>query len=150
MLSRRSWVAEASPSLAAAILKVYSYAGCGTCRKALAWLRDRGITPQLIDITTTPPSRPELEQALRQLGDRRRLLNTSGQSYRALGSERVRAMSDDQVLDALCSDGRLIKRPVLVTAEGVMTTGFRPEEWEVLLEPAASERQADQPEAVPN
>jgi arsenate reductase len=116
---------------------LYSYASCGTCRKALAWLRERSIHPEVIDITLNPPSRTLLEQALQVLGDRKRLFNSSGQSYRALGADRVRAMSDSEALDALAADGRLIKRPLLVTADGRITTGFRSEEWETLLPLAA-------------
>ena len=113
--------------------RLYSYRACGTCRKALAWLAERGIEPELIDITLTPPSRAELEQALTQLGQRSRLFNTSGQSYRALGAARIKAMDDNQALEALAADGKLVKRPLLITAEGRITTGFQPLEWEALL-----------------
>ena len=116
--------------------RVYSYAGCSTCRKALAWLKQQGITPELIDITTSPPTEAELQEALLQLGGRGRLFNTSGQSYRALGAARVKAMDDAEALQALAADGRLIKRPLLITAAGRITTGFKPEEWQRLLTPA--------------
>jgi arsenate reductase len=114
---------------------IYSYGPCGTCRKALAWLQGRGVQPRLIDITLQPPSSGELAEALRQFGDRRPLLNTSGASYRALGAERVRAMTDAQILEALAADGRLIKRPFLVLSDGTILTGFRPEVWEPLFPP---------------
>jgi arsenate reductase len=42
-------------------------------------------------------------------------------------------MDDGQALAALAADGRLIKRPLLITAAGTMATGFRPEEWQELL-----------------
>jgi arsenate reductase len=113
--------------------RLYSYAACGTCRKALAWLKQQGMSAELIDITTTPPSRAELQDAMQQLGGRSRLFNTSGQSYRALGAERVRSMDDGAALDALARDGRLIKRPFLITPNGRITTGFRQEEWAELL-----------------
>lgn len=117
---------------------VYSYGPCSTCRKALSWLRQRGRQPRLMDITSQPPSPEQLAEALRQLGGRSRLLNTSGASYRALGAERVRAMSDAEVLEALAADGRLIKRPFLVMDDGTILTGFRPEEWEPLFPPQPS------------
>jgi arsenate reductase len=85
-----------------------------------------------IDITTSPPSRSELELALQQLG-RKRLFNTSGKSYRALGSAVVQALDDEQALAALAADGRLIKRPFLITAAGRVITGFNPEEWQAQL-----------------
>ena len=42
-------------------------------------------------------------------------------------------MDDDQALAALAADGRLIKRPFLVAADGRILTGFRPQEWQELL-----------------
>jgi arsenate reductase len=116
-------------------VRVYSYGPCGTCRKALAWLVEHGISAEVLDISRTPPSRQELEVALAQLGSRSRLFNTSGQRYRALGADRVAAMDDGAALDALAADGMLIKRPFLITAQGRFVTGFRPHEWQTLLRP---------------
>ena len=84
----------------------------------------------VIDITTCPPSRPLLAAAFAQFGERRPLFNTSGQSYRALGAAVVKAMNDDEALDALAADGRLIKRPFVVTPEGRVLVGFKPEVWQ--------------------
>ena len=117
---------------AAGIARLYGYAGCGTCRKAMAWLRQRGLQPNPIDITIQPPRESELRAALEQLG-RGRLFNTSGQSYRALGAAAVRAMDDAQALAALAADGRLVKRPFLIASDGRTLTGFREEEWQSLL-----------------
>lgn len=113
-------------------MKLYSYASCSTCRKAIAWLKERGIAAEPIDITSQPPTVEELQQGLAQLG-RKRLFNTSGQSYRALGSAVVQAMDDDQAIAALAADGKLVKRPFLITDAGRVVTGFKPEEWETLL-----------------
>jgi arsenate reductase len=120
--------------VSSAPLRVYSYAKCGTCRKALQWLAQQGFSVdkgslELIDITLNPPSQSELQLAFEALG-RKRLFNTSGQSYRALGSAVVAARSDQQALDALASDGRLIKRPFVITAGGTALVGFKPEEWQ--------------------
>ena len=89
--------------------RVDSYRACATCRKALAWLQSNGIEAEVIDITSQPPSRDELAEALRQFGSRKRLFNTSGQSYRALGAQRVQSWDDEAALTALASDGRLIR-----------------------------------------
>ena len=113
-------------------MKVYSYSRCATCRKSIAWLEANGLEPEVIDITLQPPSTQELELALTQLG-RKRLLNISGQSYRALGAAAVQAMDDVTLVAALAGDGRLVKRPFLITDEGQVITGFRPEEWQSLL-----------------
>jgi arsenate reductase len=130
-------ITDPSTPLAGSV-RIYSYAPCTTCRKALAWLQDHGISADVRDISQIPPSRQDLEEALRQLGSRSRLFNTSGQRYRALGAERVAAMDDGAALEALASDGMLIKRPFLITAQGRIVTGFRPQEWQNLLKPSVA------------
>ena len=112
------------------MLQVYSYSRCSTCRKALSWIKDNHIDHVVIEITTDPPSRSLLAAAMEQFQGRRPLFNTSGQSYRALGAAVVKAMSDDEALDALAADGRLIKRPFVVTSEGQVLVGFKPEVWQ--------------------
>jgi arsenate reductase len=114
-------------------MKLYSYASCSTCRNAIAWLKQRGIQPDLIEIIRQPPTLEELRLGLAQLG-RRRLFNTSGQSYRALGAAVVQAMDDEQALAALAADGKLVKRPFLITEAGRVLTGFQPQEWMELLD----------------
>jgi len=111
---------------------LFRYSACSTCRKALAWLQQQGIAVEVREIISTPPSRQQLAAAMAQLG-RSRLFNTSGQSYRALGAAAVRALSDDQALDALAADGKLIRRPLLITPGGATLTGFQPQEWQELL-----------------
>ena len=118
-------------------LRIYSYPQCGTCRKALQWLAQQGFSVaagnlDLIDITTTPPSLAELKLAFNSLG-RQRLFNTSGQSYRALGSAAVKAMDEAQALQALAADGKLIKRPFVITGAGAALVGFKLEEWQAAL-----------------
>ena len=110
-------------------LQVYSYNRCSTCRKALAWLTDQGIAHDVHDIVDPPPSLKYLDAAHAFLGDRELLFNTSGQSYRALGSSVVKAMSDSEALAALANDGKLIKRPVVKRSDGSFLVVFKPEVW---------------------
>ena len=114
--------------------QVFSYSRCSTCRKAIQWLKTHGIVHDLIDITETPPSREQLASALHQFADRKPLFNTSGLSYRALGSGTVKAMTDEQALDALAADGKLIKRPFVILPGGDFLLGFKPEVWAARLE----------------
>ena len=118
-------------------LRLFSYPKCGTCRKALQWLDQQGFSVgnwnlELIDITLEPPVLHDLRLAFNSLG-RKRLFNTSGQSYRALGAAAVAALSDDEALAALAADGKLIKRPFAITEAGTALVGFKPEEWQAAL-----------------
>ena len=118
-------------------LRVYAYSRCSTCRKALSWLAQQGLFAgeqlELIEITTHPPAKETLAQALAALGVIKRLFNTSGQSYRALGAAAVAAMDEDDALQALAADGKLIKRPLVFTAKGEVLVGFKPDEWSAVL-----------------
>ena len=115
-------------------VKVWSYARCSTCRKALAWLEQQGLPYDVVDITETPPSRDLLAIAADVFGSRKPLFNTSGQSYRALGSSTVKAMSDDEALDALAADGKLIKRPFVALGDDKFLVGFKLDQWTEALQ----------------
>lgn len=97
-------------------IRVFQYPRCSTCRKALAWLKSHDIEFQAVDIVEAPPSIGQLRSVLSKSGVAvRKLFNTSGEVYRQEGyKERLSTMSDDQALEALSSNGKLIKRPLLV------------------------------------
>ena len=108
---------------------VLSYSGCSTCKKALKWLGTKGVAADVRAIVDEPPTKAELKQWVTKSGKPlRKWLNTSGLSYRALGKEKVDAMSDAQLIDALSADGKLVKRPVLVLGDTVLV-GFNEAEW---------------------
>ncbi|MFO0651734.1 MAG: Spx/MgsR family RNA polymerase-binding regulatory protein [Polyangiales bacterium] len=112
---------------------VLAYAGCDTCRKALRWLDDHGVAYTARPIVDAPPTGDELARWIPASGvGVRKWLNTSGQSYRALGKARVDAMRDDEVIAALTADGKLVKRPVLVAGAKVLV-GFRPDDYAALF-----------------
>ena len=73
-------------------IKVYSYSGCKTCKNALAWLEKNNFQYELLDITKITPPKETLVEAIKQFGDRKYLFNTSGISYRKLGSKVVKNM----------------------------------------------------------
>ena len=114
-------------------VRIYSYSSCTTCKKALKWLNENKIEYELIDIALCPPSKEILIDAISQLGERKKIFNTSGVSYRSLGSDVVKAMSDSEALAALAVDGKLIKRPFLITETGKILVGFKPELWSDIL-----------------
>ena len=112
---------------------VLHYAGCGTCKKALAWLRARTIEVAARPIVDEPPTPAELKRWIQASGlPVRRWLNTSGQSYRAMGKAKVDAMSEAELVRALAADGKLVRRPVLVHGERVLV-GFDEKQYAALF-----------------
>ena len=105
-------------------VKVYQYSKCSTCRKALKWLDGRGVIYDSVDIVTAPPKKAELMRALKSGVPLKKLFNTSGQSYREGGwSDKLGKVSEAQALEALASDGKLIKRPFILSGDSVLV-GF--------------------------
>ena len=115
-------------------LAVYTLANCDTCRRAVKWLRARGQDFEERPIRDTPPTRAELRTMLAaQGGDRRRLFNTAGRDYRALGlADILPALTDGAALGLLAGNGRLVKRP-FVLGPGVALTGFDEKVWAATL-----------------
>ena len=118
------------------MLKVYQYSGCSTCKNALKWLKQHAIPFQEIAIRETPPALTELKAMLAAFeGDLRRLFNTPGMDYRALGlKDKLSAMSTDEALKLLSENGNLVKRPFAIDAKGgIHLVGFKEAEWEAAL-----------------
>jgi arsenate reductase len=112
---------------------VLAYAGCQTCKNALKWLDGHGVTATLRPIVDEPPTAAELAAWIPKSGvSIRKWLNTSGQSYRALGSDKINAASDAQLARWLTEDGKLVKRPVLVAGDRVLV-GFKPDAYAELF-----------------
>ena len=108
--------------------------GCTTCKKARAWLDENGIVYEVRDIREENPSAEELRKVCRLSGRApRKMFNTSGQLYRSMQlSTRLPAMTEEEQLKLLATDGLLVKRPLLISDTTVLT-GFREAEWEQVI-----------------
>ena len=114
------------------MLKVYTYAKCSTCRKAVKFLRDHQIPFEEAPIRETPPSLPELKAMLESKG-MKSLFNTSGLDYRALGlSGKLPGMPEAEALGLLEKNGNLVKRPFVV-GKDVHLVGFDEQTWKSAL-----------------
>lgn len=113
------------------MVKVYCYSRCTTCKKALKWLDERKIKYELIDIKEDHPDEKTLRKLHKKSGlPLKRFFNTSGQLYRELElSKKLPEMSEDEMYKLLAGDGMLVKRPLLITDDAVLT-GFKEAEWE--------------------
>lgn len=110
------------------------YPPCSTCRKAKQYLIDRGIVFESRHIKEQNPGYEELKAWVERSGmPLRKFFNTSGMLYQSMGlKDKLPKMSEEEQLRLLASDGMLVKRPLVVTDELVLT-GFRPKEWDEKL-----------------
>lgn len=116
-------------------LRIYTYANCSTCRKAVKWLDAHGLPYEEIAIRETPPTTAELRTILAaQGGELRKLFNTSGRDYRELKlGEKLAALSEADALRLLAGNGNLVKRPFLLGSTGVALVGFAEPAWRAAL-----------------
>ena len=107
------------------------YPKCTTCQKAKKWLDEKEISYTLRDIKTENPTQEELRTWWQESGlPLKRFFNTSGQLYKAMDLKNtLPAMSEEEQLALLATDGMLVKRPILV-GEQFVKVGFREKEWE--------------------
>jgi arsenate reductase (glutaredoxin) len=115
-------------------IKVYEYAACSTCKKALKFLDQQNVAYEKIPIAEKPPSLSELKAMLKfKGGDIRKLFNTSGIMYREMKlSEKLPNMSESEAIQLLSKNGKLVKRPFLLTQE-TGCVGFNEAEWKKAL-----------------
>ena len=111
------------------------YPPCSTCQKAKKWLDEHGLNYTERHIKEDNPGYDELKSWYEMSGlPLKRFFNTSGLLYKSMNlKDKLPAMSEDEQLRLLATDGMLVKRPIIVDGETVLT-GFREAEWECLLE----------------
>ncbi len=110
------------------------YPKCSTCQKAKKWLDSRGVAYTERHIKEENPTAEELKEWHQKSGlPLKRFFNTSGMLYRNMElKDKLPDMSIEEQYDLLASDGMLVKRP-LVIGEDFVLTGFREKEWEERL-----------------
>ena len=107
------------------------YPKCSTCQKAKKWLMEHQIEFTDRHIVEKNPSSQELTKWVKQSGlPLKRFFNTSGMKYKELNlKEKLPDMSEEEQIRLLATDGMLVKRPLIV-ADDYVLTGFREKEWE--------------------
>ena len=110
------------------------YPPCSTCKKAKNWLDEHGVVYTDRHIKENNPSYEELKIWYKKSGlPLKRFFNTSGLAYKSLNlKDRLPTMSEEEQLQLLASDGMLVKRPLLITDDAVLT-GFKEAQWAELL-----------------
>ena len=106
------------------------YPKCSTCKKAKKWLLDNNIEFEDRNIVEDTPTKEELKKWIKESKkDIKKFFNTSGLKYKELNlKEELTNMTDEEKIKLLSSDGMLIKRPLVIT-ENKILTGFREKEW---------------------
>lgn len=113
---------------------VLCYPKCTTCQKALKWLDENGVSYEMRNIKEDNPSFEELSEWYKTSGlPLKSFFNTSGLLYKSLSlKDKLSSMSEKEQLSLLSTDGMLVKRPLLIGNDFVLT-GFKEAQWKEKL-----------------
>ena len=116
---------------------VYCYNRCSTCKKAIKYLeeniaRNKNIELESKDIITEKPNLEEISKIIETKYDKKisnitrdeikSFFNTSGILYRENNiKDKIKDLNNsiDDILKILISDGKMIKRPLVIIKDGI-------------------------------
>ena len=135
---------------------VYCYNRCSTCKKAIKYLeeniaRNKNIELESKDIITEKPNLEEMSKIIETKYDKKisditrdeikLFFNTSGILYRENNiKDKIKDLNNsiDDILRILVSDGKMIKRPLVIIKDGInkdkILLGFKEEEYIKIFE----------------
>lgn len=107
------------------------YPKCTTCKKAQNWLDSKSLNYELRNIKEQNPTYDELKKWYKTSGlPLKKFFNTSGLLYKSMGlKDKLADMSEEEQLKLLSTDGMLVKRPILINGDKILT-GFKEKDWE--------------------
>lgn len=106
------------------------YPKCSTCQRAKKWLDEHNVTYTDRNIVVENPTYEELLDWYKRSGlPLKKFFNTSGLLYKNMQlKDKLPTMSEEEQLKLLATDGMLVKRPLIVDGDTVLT-GFKEAEW---------------------
>ena len=106
------------------------YPKCSTCQKAKKWLEAQQIEFVSRHIVEENPTASELRKWIQASGlPAKKFFNTSGMKYKELGlKDKLPAMTEEEQIALLASDGMLVKRPLL-SGDDMVLIGFKEAQW---------------------
>ena len=105
-------------------LTLYGLGNCDTCKKARNWLQRVGIEHAFVDYREQRIAPEQLIAWKTQAGSWDARINKASTTWRTLAPARKTPGSDAEWKLLLKEYPALLKRPIVVTDDGVMTQGF--------------------------
>ncbi len=97
---------------------VFHNPACGTSRKTIDLLRERGIEPTVVEYLKAGWTKPQLKTLLTTMGSSARdILRERGTDAEALGLTSPDT-AEDAILEAMVRNPILVNRPIVVTPRG--------------------------------
>jgi len=105
-------------------VKVYGLEKCSTCQKARNWLGRHGVEHEFVDYRQQRVDAPSLKAWANAVGGWEKLVNRTGMTWRNLAPARKTPGSDPEWLLLIKEYPALVRRPVVVKADGEISLGF--------------------------
>lgn len=113
--------------------RVYWLPYCSTCVKADEYLKGKGATiKRYINVKEEKVTREELEELCQILGGVDKLFSKRAMKYRAWGLNE-KELSDEDMLNYMLEEYTFIKRPVVVTKDKRVLSGFSAKQYDLLF-----------------
>jgi arsenate reductase (glutaredoxin) len=94
---------------------VFHNPDCGTSRNVLAFIRDAGVEPIVVEYLKTPLNASELKALIAKMNvPVRSVLRQKGTPYEELGLNDP-TLTDDELIQAMVKEPILMNRPIVVT-----------------------------------
>ena len=108
---------------------LYGIPNCDTVKKARAWLTEHGVEHTFHDFKKQGVPDMDLDRWLAAAGWEK-LVNRKGTTWRGLDEAARSAVVDNaSACTLLLAHASVIKRPVVVWADGTITVGFDAADW---------------------
>lgn len=109
------------------MVKVYGIKTCGSVKKAIKFLKERGVEFELIDFKKTTVDCDKIDEWLEKVTIEK-LFNNRGTKYRTLGLKELN-LDEAGKREWLCKENMLIKRPVIELANSDVVVAFDEEQY---------------------
>ncbi|MEG0366336.1 MAG: Spx/MgsR family RNA polymerase-binding regulatory protein [Coprobacillus sp.] len=116
------------------MVKVYGYKKCSTVMKSVKYLKEHNLEVDFFDFVNEQISKETLIKIIEDSKqDIDLFFNAKGKVFKELElKDKLGSLSKDEKIDYLLSDGKLIKRPLIVFEDNVFI-GFKEKEIEAYL-----------------
>jgi len=97
-------------------ITIYHNPNCGASRNVLAYLRETGHAPRVVEYLKTPLSKTELAALIKDM--QVPVKSVVREKEKLFGELRLSGASDDALLDAMAKHPILMNRPIVVVKNG--------------------------------
>src|ERR1700754_4069792 len=110
---------------------IYHNPNCGTSRKVLGWLEEKGIEPKIVEYLKTPLDEAGIKALLKKLKvGPRDILRRKGEAFEAL--QLTDKTTDEALIGAMAAVPVLIERPIVVGPKGAVLCRPAERVWEAV------------------